>query len=128
MLADRQQRLSSLALNGRRIGTPRSRANIQSFFQNGARERGLVCDGILLPTGETLGQVQNRVLGGATSAPQFTASPGYALVGLRGGMSLEEHLDVSVDLTNLGDKNYRGRGWGVDGVWRAWMVHLRRRF
>ena len=84
-----------------------------------------MCDGILLPTGETLGQVQNRVLGGATSAPQFTASPGYALVGLRGGMSLEEHLDVSVDLTNLGDKNYRGMGWGVDGTPAATLLGRR---
>ncbi|MCX6607831.1 MAG: TonB-dependent receptor [Acidobacteria bacterium] len=127
-LADRQERLSSLALSDRRIGNPRSRANIQSFFQNGARVRGLVRDGILLPTGETLGQVQNRVLGGASSAPQFTAIAGYAVVGLRGGMSVGENTEVSFDLTNLGDKNYRGIGWGVDGPGRAWMVQVRRRF
>ena len=127
-LADRQERLSSLALSDRRIGNPRSRANIQSFFQNGARVRGVVRDGILLPTGETLGQVQRRVLGGASSAPQFTAIAGYGLVGLRGGMSVGENTDVSFDLTNLGDKNYRGIGWGVDGAGRAWTVQLRRRF
>src|SRR3712207_8302674 len=44
---------------------------------------------ILLPTGETLLQVQNRVLGGATvnSAPLFTYLPSYAIMNLRS----EEH-------------------------------------
>ena len=52
--------------------------------------------GILIPTGETLAQVQNRLLpigaiiNGVTvvnansNVPLFTAVPGYGLVGLRG--------------------------------------------
>jgi outer membrane receptor protein involved in Fe transport len=128
LLAGRQNRLSSLALSDRRIGNPRSRANIQSFFNNGARVRGLVVNNILVPTGETLAQVQDRVLGGASSAPQFTAIPGYGLFGLRAGLSLGERTDLLLDLSNLTDKNYRGIGWGIDGPGRNAMIKLRYRF
>lgn len=127
-LAGRQERLSSLALSDRRIGNPRSRANIQSFFNNGARVRGLVVNNILTPTGETLAQVQNRVLGTATSAPQFTAIPGYGLIGVRGGVWLGERTELLLDLSNLADRNYRGVGWGIDGPGRNAMVKLRYRF
>jgi hemoglobin/transferrin/lactoferrin receptor protein len=71
--ADRQDRLSSLDLDDRRTGASRSRTSIASFFTNGARARGLVgngadgvagnADDVLLATGETLPQVQDRVLG-----------------------------------------------------------------
>jgi hypothetical protein len=75
LLAGRQQRLSSLALADRRIGNPRSRATIQSFFNNGARTRGLVANGVLIPTRETLAQVQNRVsASGATCWLTFRTS------------------------------------------------------
>lgn len=127
-LAERQDRLSSLALSDRRIGNPRSRANIQSFFNNGARARGLVSNGILLPTGETLTQVQNRVLGSQASAPQFTAIPGFAVFGLRGGVRMGEQTDIIADLANPGDKNYRGIGWGVDAPARGVIIRLRHRF
>lgn len=128
LVAGRQQRLSSLALSDRRIGNPRSRANIQSFFNNGARVRGLVANNILVPTGETLAEVQNRVLGTATSAPQFTAIPGYGLLGVRGGISLGERTELLLEMSNLADKNYRGIGWGVDGPGRNATVKLRYRF
>ncbi|MFN7933374.1 MAG: TonB-dependent receptor [Bryobacteraceae bacterium] len=127
-IAGRQDRLSSLALSDRRIGNPRSRANIQSFFNNGARTRGLVANGILTSTGETLAAVQNRVLGAENSAPQFTAIPGYGWFGVRGGWSLTERTDLFADFSNIGDKNYRGIGWGVDGPGRGVMVRLRHRF
>lgn len=128
LVAGRQERLSSLALSDRRIGNPRSRNNIQSFFNNGARVRGLVVNGILVPTGETLAQVQNRVLGSASSAPQFTAIPGYGLVGIRGGISLGERTELLLSVSNVADKNYRGIGSGVDGPGRNAMVKLRYRF
>ncbi len=124
----RQDRLSSLALSDRRIGNPRSRSNIQSFFNNGARTRGLVVNGILTATGETLGQVQDRVLGTSNSAPQFTAIAGFGVVGLRGGVRLGERTDLMGDFSNLADKNYRGIGWGVDGPGRGATVRLRYRF
>ena len=127
-LAGRQDHLSSLALADRRTGATRSRANIQSFFNNGARVRGLVANGILLPTGETLAQVQNRVLGAENSLPMFTAVPGYGLFGLRGGIRLGERQDLLLDWSNLFDKNYRGISWGIDGPGRSIAVKYRVRF
>ncbi len=127
-IAARQDRLSSLALSDRRIGNPRSRSNIQSFFNNGARVRGLVANGVLVPTGETLAQVQNRVLGTLNSAPQFTAIPGYGWFGVRGGLSFNARTDLYADFSNIADKNYRGIGWGIDGPGRGVVIRLRRRF
>lgn len=123
----RQGRLSSLALSDRRTGAARSRTNIANFFNNGARVRGLVAGGILLPTGETLQQVQQRVLGAETSAPMFTAVPGYGVIGLRAGISAGKRCDVMVDFSNLADRGYRGLGWGVDGPGRAVTVKMRYR-
>src|SRR6185436_15689141 len=70
-LAGRQNRLSSLDLADRRTGAARSRTNIQNFFRRGACVRGLTtpgptgcgsAGGVLIPTGETLAQVQHRLL------------------------------------------------------------------
>ena len=127
-LADRQERLSSLALSDRRIGAARSRANIASFFANGARVRGLVSGGRLIPANETVEQVQNRVLGTANSAPLVTGIPGYAIWGLRGGITLAEHGTLFVDFSNLADKTYRGIGWGIAGTGRSLTVRYRVRF
>ncbi|HUQ90212.1 MAG TPA: TonB-dependent receptor [Bryobacteraceae bacterium] len=128
VVAGRQDRLSSLALGDRRIGAARSRANIASFFNNGARAHGLVSGGLLTPTGETLEQVQNRVLGTAASAPLFTAIPGYGLVGVRAGVPVGENGDLFVDLSNVADKTFRGIGWGIAGTGRSMAVRYRVRF
>ncbi|MBL8213169.1 MAG: TonB-dependent receptor [Bryobacterales bacterium] len=128
LLAGRQKRLSSLALADRRIGATRSRANIANFFNNGARVRGLVSGGRLLATGETLEQVQNRVLGTAASAPLYSAIPGYGLFGLRAGVPLGARGDVFVDFSNAFDKTYRGIGWGIAGTGRSLLLRYRLRF
>lgn len=127
-LADRQSRLPSIALADRRTGARRTRTNIADFFANGARVRGLVVDGRLVPTGETLEQVQNRVLGPAAAAPLFTAVPGYAVFGVRAGLPLGEHADLMADVSNITDRSYRGVGWGMDGAGRSLTLRLRRRF
>ncbi|MFN0101271.1 MAG: TonB-dependent receptor domain-containing protein [Bryobacteraceae bacterium] len=127
-LAGRQNRLSSLALADRRTGATRSRANIASFFANGAVGQGLVAGGILLPTGETLTQVQNRVLGAANSAPMFTAVPGYALFGTRAGWRATERSDVFVDISNMLDQRHRGVSWGADGAGRSLTLRYLYRF
>lgn len=124
----RQTRIPSISLADRRVGASRSRTNIANFFNNGARVRGLVANGILIPTGETLAQVQNRVLGAVTSAPMFHAIPGWGIVGLRAGVPLGERTDLFVDLANIADKNYRGVGWGMDGAGRSITVKWRLRF
>lgn len=127
-VAWRQTRLSSLALADRRVGASRSRANIAAFFNNGARARGLVVDGRLQATGETLEQVQTRVLGPLNSAPLFPEIPGYGLAGIRLGVPLGEQSDLFVDASNLADKRHRGIGWGIDGAGRSVTVKYRVRF
>jgi hemoglobin/transferrin/lactoferrin receptor protein len=148
-LAGRQNRLSSLDLADRRTGAARSRANIQNFFRRGACVRGVTspggggcttASGILIPTGETLAQVQNRLLpvgatingvfvaNNDTAVPLFTALPGYALFGVRGALRFGERSEVLVDIENIGDKSYRGISWGVDGAGRGVTVRYRYKF
>jgi hemoglobin/transferrin/lactoferrin receptor protein len=127
--AGRQERLSSLDLVDRRTGAGRTRSSISNFFFHGATVRGLVgrgadsvpgtADDTLLLTGETLSQVQDRVLGvGVQSGSLFDAVPGYFAVGLRGGFRVGESHSVLVDAENLGDRNYRGISWGLDAPGR----------
>ena len=146
-MAGRQNRLSSLDLADRRTGAARSRSNIQNFFRRGACVRGLTtagptgcgsAGGILTATGETLPQVQHRLLPiGAvingvgvvdndTLVPLFPYLPGYGLVGVRGAWKFDETSEVFVDFENIFDKSYRGISWGIDGAGRG--VTLRYRY
>ncbi len=137
-LAGRQDRLSTLDLADRRTGAARSRTNIQNFFRRGACVRGLTTPGssgqcgsgggILIATGETLAQVQNRVLGSAQSAPLFIAIPGYGLINVRGGLRFNERQEILIDFENIADKSYRAPGWGIDGPGRSVTVRYQYRF
>jgi outer membrane receptor protein involved in Fe transport len=120
----KQSHLSSLDLGDRRIGASRSRTSIASFFNNGARARGWIgpggdnvsgtTDDVLIATGETLAQIQNRVLGvGVNSSSLYTSVPGYGTFGVRAGLRKAAH-EIVVDVENLNDKNYRGISWGLD--------------
>ncbi len=137
--ADRQSRLSSLDLSDRRTGAARSRTNIANFFNRGALVRGLIgagpdtlfgtADDVLLATGETLAQVQDRVLGaGVNSAPLRRAIPGYVTFNVRGGFRVGERHDFTVDFENIGDRNYRGISWGVDAPGRGVSLRYAARF
>ncbi|MDQ3799467.1 MAG: TonB-dependent receptor [Acidobacteriota bacterium] len=148
--AGRQNRLSTLDLSDRRTGAARSRAQIQNFFRRGACVRGLTtpgtsgqcgsAGGVLLATGETLAQVQNRLLplgatingvfiaNNDTAVPLFTSIPGYALFNLRGGYRFGESHEVTVDFENIADKSHRLPGWGIDGPGRSLKVGYRFRF
>ena len=128
--AGKQTRLSSLDLEDRRTGAVRTRSNIKNFFNNGARARGWIgpgadgipgtADDILLQTGETLAQIQDRVLGaGVNSSPLFSAVPGYVTANIRAGFKLGRRHAVLIELENLGDKNYRGIAWGLDAPGRG---------
>ena len=139
-MAGRQNRLSSLDLSDRRTGAARSRANIQNFFRRGACVRGLTtvpaagcgnAGGILIPTGETLLQVQNRVLPNVdnnTLVPLFPYLPGYGLVGVRGSIKFNERSELFVDFENIFDKSYRGISWGIDGAGRGVTLRYRYEF
>ena len=134
--ADRQSRLSSLDLDDRRTGASRSRTSIAAFFTNGARARGLVgngadgvagnADDVLLATGETVAEIQDRVLGpGVASSSLFTAVPGYVTFGFRGALQFGSRHEVLVDFENVGDRNYRGISWGLDAPGRGVFIRYR---
>jgi outer membrane receptor protein involved in Fe transport len=112
--AHEQTRLNSADLADARIGGLRTRASIAAFFNGSAVDLGLVRDGVLLATGETLPEVQSRVLGGAASAPLYDRADGFVVFGLRAGLRLSAHVDVTVIGENLTDRNYRVLGSGVD--------------
>ena len=137
-VAWKQTHLSSLDLGDRRTGAGRTRTSIQAFFRNGARARGWTsagsdglfntADDTLIATGETLAQVQDRVLGvGVNSSSLFPELPGYAVFGMRGGIHLGRH-ELLVDLENLTDENYRGISWGIDGPGRGISLRYVARF
>jgi hemoglobin/transferrin/lactoferrin receptor protein len=137
-LAWKQPHLSSLDLGDRRTGAARSRANIRSFFLNGAAARGWIgrgsdgtfgtADDVLTATGETLAQIQDRVLGvGVNAAPLFSEIPGYAAAGVRGGLRLGPH-EILIDVENLTDENYRGISWGMDAPGRGVNIRYVARF
>jgi hemoglobin/transferrin/lactoferrin receptor protein len=138
-LADRQRRLSTLDVEDRRTGATRSRTNIRDFFQRGACLRGLVSPGpdgtcatgdetVLIATGETLVQVQNRLLGAAQSAPLFPYLPGYGTIGMRGGVHFGERSNIFIDFRNIGDQNHRSPSWGIDGPGRSLTARYQFRF
>ncbi|HJQ68620.1 MAG TPA: TonB-dependent receptor [Blastocatellia bacterium] len=138
-VADRQERLSTLDLEDRRTGATRSRTSIANFFLNGATARGLVSpgpDGVfgnaddrLIATGETLAQIQLRVLGPAgLPLPLYDAVPGYVTFNVRGGIRFGERHDLLVDFENISDRNYRGISWGLDAPGRGVYARFNTRF
>lgn len=138
-LALKQDRLSTLDLSDRRTGAPRSRSQIANFFRRGACVRGLtnnpdgVCgtgdETILLPTGETLLQVQNRVLGiGVNSSQLFSHLPAYSIFNLRGGFRVGEKSQIYWAFENIFDQFHRNPSWGIDGAGRSFNVAYRLKF
>jgi outer membrane receptor for ferrienterochelin and colicin len=136
--AAEQTHLSSLDQGDRRTGASRSRTNIRNFFLNGATARGWVspgadgtmgtADDLLTTTGETLAQVQDRVLGvGVNSAVLFPAVQAYTVLGIRGGMRFGRHEILAV-IDNLTDENYRGISWGLDAPGIGFEVRFIARF
>lgn len=150
-IAGSQDRLSTLDLADRRTGAARSRTQIQNFFRRGACVRGVTTPGptgcgsasataILISTGETLAQVQNRLLpigstingvtvvNNDTLVPLFTEVKGYGLFGVRGSYRFGQHSELFVDFENIFDKSYRGISWGIDGGGHGVTVRYRYRF
>ncbi|MFM8532586.1 MAG: TonB-dependent receptor domain-containing protein [Acidimicrobiia bacterium] len=136
--AAEQTHLSSLDLSDRRTAGPRNRTNIRAFFLNGATNRGWVSagpdgtmgttDDILTATGESLAQIQDRVLGvGVNSGVLYSAVPGYVTYGIRAGLKFGAH-QLLIDAENLNDKNYRGISWGIDAPGRGVSVRYVGRF
>lgn len=126
--AAEQTRLSSADLSDARIGAPRTRASIAGFFNGTATDMGLVRGGVLVATGETLTQVQDRVLGTAALGQLFTTHPGFAVLGFRAGMQVTPRVDVTAMAENVGDVNYRLYGSGLDAPGFNLQLRTRYRF
>ena len=124
----RQTRLSPGDLGDARIGAARSRDAIAQFFDGTATDMGLVQNGVLAATGETLAQVQSRVLGTAESAPLFTSTPGFLTLALRGGWRLGSDVTLTIVAENLTDHSYRWHGSGTDAPGVNAQVKLRYAF
>ena len=81
-----------------------------------------------MATGETLAQVQARVLGTGTVVPLFTNTPGFVVFGARAGLPIGSYLELTIIGENLGDRNYRLHGSGVDEPGFNLLTRLRARF
>ncbi|HEX8027796.1 MAG TPA: TonB-dependent receptor, partial [Vicinamibacterales bacterium] len=136
--AAEQSNLSTLDLGDRRTASPRNRNNMRAFFLNGATNRGWVsagpdgamgtADDVLTATGETIAQIQDRVLGvGVNSGVLFSAVPSYVTYGVRAGLKFGAH-QILFDAENLNDENYRGISWGIDAPGRGFSVRYIARF
>jgi outer membrane receptor protein involved in Fe transport len=123
-----QTRFNSGDITDARIGANRTRASIASYFNGTAVDLGLVQGGLLVATGETLAQVQTRLLGSASGAPLFATAPGFVAVGARAGWDPSPRFGLAVIGENLTDRNYRLYGSGVDAPGRNIQVRVHVRF
>ncbi|MBX7184083.1 MAG: TonB-dependent receptor [Vicinamibacteria bacterium] len=138
-LAAEQKRLSTLDLGDRRTGSSRSRSSITAFFNNGAKARGYTspgadgrfgtADDTLIATGETLAQIITRVLGPSGAANSlYPTVHGYQVFGVRAGWTIAKRHQITVDVENLTDQNYRGPSWGMDAAGRNIFARYSIRF
>lgn len=127
--AGAQRRLSGGDLDDERIGAARSRTDIAAFFNGSRVAPFLTADGRFEPTGETLAQIQNRVLPRSVASsdsarvPLYAYTAGWLSLSVRTGVPLGERLSLQMALENLADRSYRLHGSGVDaaGV-NAWAA------
>jgi outer membrane receptor protein involved in Fe transport len=125
-----QTRLSGGDLDDERIGASRSRNDIASFFQ-GTRVSPWIRDGRFTLTGETLLQIQDRLLPGVpgpTRVPLYLNSAGWMTVNFAAGYSLSERWTLAGGTYNILDRNYRVHGSGADSPGVSAFVALGFRF
>ncbi|MDZ7636824.1 MAG: TonB-dependent receptor [Bryobacterales bacterium] len=133
--AGAQTRLSGGDLDDERIGASRRRSDIADFFR-GSRNAALLvpgadgipgnADDLFLPTGETLRQIQDRVLplgatiqgvtvaNDGTRVPLYSSTAGWFAADILGGYPLTERMQLNFGVQNLFDANYRQHGSGID--------------
>lgn len=117
--AGAQSRLSGGDIDDERIGASRSRSDVAAFFNGSRIAPFLTSGGVFGPTGETLAQIQDRVLPGVTAltarVPLYFATAGWWTWNLNAGYRIGEHVTWNAALLNLLDRNYRVHGSGIDG-------------
>jgi outer membrane receptor protein involved in Fe transport len=148
-LAGSQERLSGGDISDARIGQSRSRRDIARVFNatalgpwigTGADQLAGTDDDVFTPTGETVDDVQNRILpigstvngvtinGDRDRAPRFLQGEGWFTADILAGIRLGERTSVNLALTNLLDRNYRVYGSGVDSAGVSAYVGFRYSF
>ena len=84
------------------------------------------------PTGETLAQIQARVLPGVTDdnvrIPLDASTASWASLSVRSGIPVGERWTVMAALENIADRNYRIHGSGTDTPGRSAYLSLRYQF
>ena len=124
-----QNRLSGGDISDVRIGAARSRDDIASFFHGTRAHAYLDPSGtVFRPTGETLAEIQDRLLRLGTTVngvsvansgvpvPLFTQTNGWATLSLHAGIPFTERLNMDLALENMLDANYRSHGSGTDAA------------
>lgn len=149
-LGNREQSLFNAGdYDDERIGASRRRRDIASFFRSGvmlpwvdvgADGRAGTADDFFRPTGESLFQIQNRVLPLGTiqqgvlvaednsRIPLYRETPGWARFDLRGGYRMNDQWTVHFGCQNLLDRNYRVHGSGIDSAGRGIYLGVRAAF
>lgn len=130
LFASAQTRLSGGDRDDERIGASRSRSDIAAFFQ-GSRIAPYIANGVFTPTGETLRQIQDRLLPGTadgTRIPLYQETAGWVTWNVQGGFPLNDWMSVSGGVHNVLDRNYRVHGSGVDSPGFNAFLGLRFRF
>jgi hemoglobin/transferrin/lactoferrin receptor protein len=140
LAAGAQERLNGGDIDDDRIGASRRRSDIASFFNGGLATpfinlgpdgKRATADDTFRPTGETLLQIQNRVLPNVADSvrvPLYIRNAGWTSFALRGGVPLGERVSIAFVLSNLLDRNYRVYGSGVDAPGRGALLLLKYRF
>ncbi len=126
-----QSRLSGGDRDDERIGASFRRRDIADFFA-GSRVAPYLSAGVFAPTGETLAQIQARVMPGITDdnlrVPLYPSTAGWATVNIRSGIPVGERWMVMAAFENVADRNYRIHGSGVDSPGRSAYLSLRYQF
>jgi hemoglobin/transferrin/lactoferrin receptor protein len=134
--AGSQYRLSGGDIDDDRIGASRRRNDISTFFKGGYVSPYLVsgadgnpgtADDLFSPTGETLRQIQDRVLpigavingvtvvNDSTRVPLYLGTDDWWTLDVNGGIALGENSRLNFGVGNLLDRHFRVHGSGLDG-------------
>jgi hemoglobin/transferrin/lactoferrin receptor protein len=126
-----QRRLSGGDVDDERIGASYRRSDIAAFFRGGRVAPYLDATGVFRPTGETLAQIQNRVLpglGDGVRVPLYGSTAGWAVLGVRMGQPVGERWQLMWAVENILDRNYRVHGSGMDAAGINAYLNLSYRF